>query len=59
MFYEHDDDYILLRIILKDVVGYYNVYRDKDNSEGDKGMSFNLDDELYDKINGVFDHIQK
>ena len=31
VFYEHDDKYIPLKIILKDVVGYYNDY--KDNSK--------------------------
>ena len=34
VFYEHDyDEYISLRIVLKDVVGYYNDY--KDNSKYD------------------------
>ena len=28
MFYENDDKYILLKIILRDVVGYYNDYKD-------------------------------
>ena len=32
MFYEHDDaEYIPLKIVLKDVVGYYNDF--KDNSK--------------------------
>ena len=28
MFYEHDDKHIPLKIVLKDVVGYYNDYKD-------------------------------
>ena len=41
VFYEHDDnDYILQRIILRDVVGYYSVYKDS------KKMNFRLNDEL-------------
>ena len=40
MFYEHDNDYIPLRIILKDVVGYYSLYNDS------KKMNFRLNDKL-------------
>ena len=29
VFYEHSDKYIPLRIILRDVNGYYNDYKDK------------------------------
>ena len=29
VFYEHDDEYVPLKIILKNVVGYYNDYKDK------------------------------
>ena len=39
VFYEYDGEYIPLKIILKDVVGYYNNY----NNNG-KTMNFNLDD---------------
>ena len=54
VFYERDDnDYITLRIILQDVVGYYSVYKDSNK------MNFRLNSELYDKINGIFDHIQE
>ena len=53
VFYEHDDKFIPLKIILIDVVGYYNYY--KDNSKYDakysaKRMSFKLDDDSLDKI---------
>ena len=30
VFYEHDNKYIPLRIILKDFIGYYNVYKKAD-----------------------------
>ena len=53
VFYEHDNKYIPLKIILRDVVGYYNDY--KDNGEYDskysaKTMNFKLDDDSLDKI---------
>ena len=60
MFYEHDDDdYILLKIILRDVVGKYNVYRDKDNAKGGKGMGFKLDDDSLTKVYNIFVHIEE
>ena len=48
MFYEYDNEYILMKIILKEVVGYYNDY--KDNSKYDvkysaKRINFKLDDD--------------
>ena len=57
MFYEHVGDYIPLRIILKDVVGKHSVYRDKDNSNGAKGMGFKLDDDSLTKAYNIFEHI--
>ena len=54
MFYEHEDEYIPLKIILKDVVGYYNDY--KDNG---KTMNFKLDDDSLDKIYDIVEHIEK
>ena len=62
VFYEHDDDkYIPLKIILRDVVGYYNDY--KDNSKYDyknsaKRMNFKLDDDSLDKFM-IFSNILK
>ena len=53
VFYEHDDEYISLKIILKDVVDYYNDY--KDNG---KTMNFKLDDNSLDKIIDIFGHIE-
>ena len=52
MFYEHDDEYIPLKIILKDVVGYYSDYRDNG-----KTMNFKLDDGLLNKSYDIFGHI--
>ena len=43
VFYEHDNEYVPLRIILKDVIGKYSVYRGRENNEGDgKSMGFKL-----------------
>ena len=44
MLYEHNNEYMPLRITLKDVIGYYDVYND------DKRMNFKINDELSDKI---------
>ena len=62
MFYERDDEYIPLRIILRDVVGYYNDY--KDNSKYDakyiaKRMNFRLNDDSLDKVHEIFEHIEE
>ena len=62
MFYEHGDKYIPPKIILRDVVGYYNDY--KDNSKYDFGysakrMNFKLDDDSLDKIYDFFECIEK
>ena len=62
MFYEHDDKYIPLKIILLDVVGYYNDY--KDNSKYGakyraKKMNFKLDDDSLDKICDIFEYIER
>ena len=54
MFYEHDDKYIPLKIILKDVVGYYNDY--KDNR---KTLNFKLGDGSLNKIYDIFEDIEK
>ena len=55
--YEHNNKYMPLRIILKDLVGYYDVYND------DKRMNFKINDELSDKIyqslENIFEHIEK
>ena len=60
MFYEHDDDkYIPLKIILKDVVGYYNVYKDNDSEYSAKTMNLKLGDDLLDKVYDIFEHIKK
>ena len=42
--YEHNNEYMPLRITLKDLVGYYDVYNDN------KRMNFKINDELSDKI---------
>ena len=49
MLYEYDNEYILLRVTLKDVVGYYSVYNDS------KKMNFSVNDKL---IN-ILEHIEE
>ena len=53
MFYEHVNEYISLRIILKDAIGYYSVYNDG------RKMNFNVNDELSDndKLCDILEHI--
>ena len=54
VFYEHDNKYIPLKIILRDVVDYCNDY--KDNG---KTMNFKLDDDSFIKIVDIFDNIEE
>ena len=49
VFYEHDNKYLPLKIILRDVVGYYNDYKDDS-----KTMTFKLDDDSFNKIIDIF-----
>ena len=55
--YEHDNEYIPLRVTLKDVVGYYDVYNDS------KKMNFKinhgLSDESYHKLTNILSHIEE
>ena len=57
MLYEHNNEYMLLRITLKDLVGYYDVYNE------DKRMNFKINDELsakiYQSLENIFEHIEK
>ena len=60
--YEHDNEYIPLRILFKDVIVYYNDY--KDNSKYDakyraKRMNVKLDDDSLDKVYHNFERIKK
>ena len=54
MFYGHDDEYIPLKIILENVFGYYNDY--KDNG---KIMNFKLDGDSLNKIYDLFEQIEE
>ena len=45
VFYEDDNKYIRLKITLKNVVGYYNVFKDNDGKYNIKKMNFVLDDD--------------
>ena len=55
--YEHNNEYMPLRITLEDAVGYYDIYND------DKRMNFKINDELSDKIyqrlSNIFEHIEE
>ena len=55
--YEHNNEYMSLRITLKGLVGYYDVCND------DKRMNFKINDELSDKIyqrlTNIFEHIEE
>ena len=49
-------------IILRDVVGYYNDYKDKskyDVKYTAKKMNFKLDDDLLDKFYDIFGHTEE
>ena len=59
VFYEHNDnECIPLRIILKDVVGYYNDYKDNSKHSA-KRMNFRLDDDSLDKVYDISVHIEE
>ena len=53
MLYEQDNEHILLRVIFKNVAGYYNVYNES------KKMNFSVNNEPYDKLIGILDHIHE
>ena len=62
MFYGQDDKYIPHKIILRDVVGYCNDYRDNRKyhfTYSAKRMNFELDDNSLDKIYDIFEHIEE
>ena len=55
--YDHNDKYMPLRITLRDVVGYYDVYND------DKKMNFKINNEhsgkIYQRPENIFEHIEE
>ena len=60
VFYEHDNVYIPIRIILKDFVGYYNVYKNTDAEHITKKLNFKLgDDCALDKIIDMFERVKE
>ena len=54
VFYEHDDKYIPLEIILRYVAGYYNDYKDND-----KTLNFKLNDDSLHKIIDIFEYTEE
>ena len=62
--YEHNNEYMPLRITLRDVVGYYDVYNDNDDdNSNDRRMNFKINDEHSDKIyqrrENIFEHTEE
>ena len=55
MFYEHEDEYILMNRY----IGYYNDYKDNSQYDAKYGMNFMLHDNLRDKIIDIFEHIEE
>ena len=49
VFYEHENEYVLLKIVLRDVEGYYAEYK------GINNMNFLLNGSVYDVIFDVFE----
>ena len=54
-FYEHNDEYIPLKIILSNLIGYYNEF----NDTGSKKTHFVLKGNLEDKFYDIFDNIKE
>ena len=56
--YEHNNEYMPLRITLRDVVGYYDDYSDNDDN-----MNFKINDEhsdkIYQRLENIFEHIDQ
>ena len=57
LLYEHDNEYVPLRILLKDVIGEYRVYRDGEGNKGNKSMGFKLDGDSLRKVFNIFEYI--
>ena len=52
VFYEHENEYVLLKILLRDVEGYYAEQKCINN------LNFLLKDSVYDVIFDVFEDIE-
>ena len=57
LLYEHDNKYVPLRILLKDVIGEYRVYRDGEGNKDNKSMGFKLDGDSLRKVFNIFEYI--
>ena len=57
--YEHNNEYMPLRIILGDVVGYYDVYNDDDKRMNFKINNDEHSDKSYQKLENIFEHIEE
>ena len=55
VFYEHNGEYIPIRIILNDMIGYYNKF----NNTVSKNMKFALKGNLKDKFYDIFKNIKE
>ena len=56
--YEHNNEYIPLRITLKDVVGYYDVYNNDDKRMNFK-INYELSEKIYPRLTNIFEHIEE
>ena len=55
VFYEDNNEYVPLKIILKDVTVYYNKHEDGDG----RGMIFRINCNLEDKFYDIFEDIRE
>ena len=55
IFYEDNNEYVPLKIILKDVTVYYNKHEDGDG----RGMIFRINCNLEDKFYDIFEDIRE
>ena len=57
--YEHNNEYLPLRITLKDVVGYYDVYNDNDKRMNFKINNDELSDKSYQELENILSILRK
>ena len=53
IFYETEDNYVPLKIVLRDIEGYYGEYKDINS------MNFMIVNELYNRLHNIFQDIEQ